>query len=73
MTDPGIMPRQRNPNNAYDVNLNEFRMGLPARNQDVTYLGHLYKLKYCVSCEGQETCTRRPHVPISKNSPLLYL
>ncbi|KAH0484227.1 MAG: uncharacterized protein KVP18_002745, partial [Porospora cf. gigantea A] len=50
MTDPGIMPRQRNPNNAYDVNLNEFRMGLPARNQDVTYLGHLYKLKYCVSC-----------------------
>lgn len=48
--DPGIIPRERNPLNSFDVNLSAFRDHVPPKHQDVIINGHLFKLKYCSTC-----------------------
>eukprot|EP00917_Polyrhabdina_sp_WS-2016_P026229 GHVP01056324.1.p2 GENE.GHVP01056324.1~~GHVP01056324.1.p2 ORF type:complete len:540 (+),score=85.40 GHVP01056324.1:2015-3634(+) len=48
--DPGIIPRARDPHNAYDRFTQAFRTKSAPKNQDVTISGFLIKLKWCTTC-----------------------
>ncbi|CAJ1416513.1 unnamed protein product [Effrenium voratum] len=50
LSDPGIMPRQRDFTEHYDERTKVFRTREPQRFYDIVLRGHPLKLKYCKTC-----------------------
>jgi len=50
LSDPGIVPRQREFTEQYDKRTKSFRVKQPVRYYDVVLRGHPWKLKYCTTC-----------------------
>lgn len=49
-SDPGIMPRQKEYTQHYDIASKAFRTKQPPRYYDLILRGHPFKLKYCITC-----------------------
>lgn len=49
-SDPGIMPRQKDYQEAYDVRTDSKRKQQPPRYHELVLRAHPYKLKYCTTC-----------------------
>mmetsp|Transcript_108016 Transcript_108016/g.230668 ORF Transcript_108016/g.230668 Transcript_108016/m.230668 type:complete len:325 (+) Transcript_108016:144-1118(+) len=50
LSDPGIMPRQKDFTEQYDARTKSFRTKQPPRYYDLLLRGHPFKLKYCTTC-----------------------
>eukprot|EP00440_Ansanella_granifera_P030347 gb/GFBE01032970.1/.p1 GENE.gb/GFBE01032970.1/~~gb/GFBE01032970.1/.p1 ORF type:complete len:401 (+),score=74.03 gb/GFBE01032970.1/:1-1203(+) len=50
LSDPGIMPRQKDYSKVRDAATKSNRQKMPPRYYDVVLRGHPFKLKYCVTC-----------------------
>mmetsp|Transcript_10107 Transcript_10107/g.22739 ORF Transcript_10107/g.22739 Transcript_10107/m.22739 type:complete len:357 (-) Transcript_10107:76-1146(-) len=50
LSDPGIMPRQKEYNEYFDVRTKSYRNKPPQRYHDLMLRGHPFKLKYCTTC-----------------------
>mmetsp|Transcript_34321 Transcript_34321/g.78210 ORF Transcript_34321/g.78210 Transcript_34321/m.78210 type:complete len:347 (-) Transcript_34321:103-1143(-) len=50
LSDPGIMPRQKDYNEYFDVRTKSYRSKPPPRYYDLMLRGHPFKLKYCTTC-----------------------
>jgi len=50
LSDPGIVPRQKEYTDAFDTRTKSYRTKQPPRYYDLVLRGHPFKLKYCVTC-----------------------
>lgn len=58
-SDPGIMPRQKDFTEHYDIRTKTYRTKQPSRYYDLVLRGYPFKLKYCTTCNiyGPPRCT----------------